>query len=64
MMLALENDEDEIREGKWKHFVIAESFRGFEYYMQGQNVVTFQIASEEPPVVAPACGSCFTAVSH
>ena len=65
IMLALGNDEDRIREGKWKDFVVAKSFRGFKYDMQGQNMLTFAIASAEPPIVVPAaCASCFTAVFH
>lgn len=60
-MLALENDENKIRKGKWKHFVIARSFSGLTCYMQGQNTLTLGIASAKPPVMAPPCASCFTA---
>lgn len=63
-MLALEIDETKIRRGKWKHIVIVKSFSHFKCYMQGPNTRTFKIASAEPPVVAPMCASCFTAVFH
>lgn len=49
IMLALANDEDKIREGKWKHLVIEESFGDFRDNVQGQNVIMFGIASAEPP---------------
>lgn len=61
-MLALKNDEDKTREGKWKHFVIAKSFRGFKCYTEGWETLTFGIASAEPSVVAPTCASCFPAI--
>lgn len=64
IMLALANDEDKIREGKWKHLVIEESFGDFRDNVQGQNMVMFGIASAEPPRVVLTCASWFTSVFH
>lgn len=58
-MLALESDEDKTREGNWKHFVTAKSFRGFKCYMEGRDTLTFGKASAEPSAVTPTCTSCF-----
>ena len=56
IILALENDEDKTREGKWKHFVIAKSFRGLKCYMGGRGMLTFGRASAERLLVGAPIG--------
>ena len=64
IMLALESNGDKTREGKGKHFVIAEFYRGLKCRVEGHNMLRCGVASAEPSVLAPARASCFPAILH
>lgn len=64
IMPTLESSGDKTREGKRKQCAFATFFRGFQCYVEGQNLLNLGVTSAEPSIPALTGTSCLPAIPH